>query len=139
MNMFNVYFKAYVISFNSIQPLNSFIEDIEDNKTVSMDLVQRSLLMPWNKYLSSYCHSLYIQKCIGYVSLLCCHMKVHLLKVNSFYKMFLMKKSFRTIKDYFKLSIVSIKIFLMKGNDLTSFLQSYYKNILLKIYPDTLY
>ena len=50
-----------------------------------------------------------------------------------------MKKSFRTIKDYFKLSRVSIKIFLMKGTDLTSFLQSYYKNILLKIYPDTLY
>ena len=50
-----------------------------------------------------------------------------------------MKKSFRTIKDYFKLSIVSIKISLMKGTDLTSFLQSYYKNILLKIYPDTLY
>lgn len=137
--MLNVYFKVYVISFNSIQQLNSFVEDIEDNKTVFMDLVQRSLLMPWNKYLSSYCHSLYIQKCIGYVSLLCCHMKVHLLKVNSFYKMFLMKKSFITIKDYFKLLIVSIKIFLMKGTDLTSFLQSYCKSILLKIYPDTLY
>lgn len=136
--MFNVYFKVYVISFNSIQQLNSFVEDIEDNKTVFMDLVQRSLLMPWNKYLSSYCHSLYIQKCIGYVSLLCCHMKVHLLKVNSFYKMFLMKKSFITIKDYFKLLIVSIKIFLMKGTGLT-FLQSYYRSILLKIYPDTLY